>query len=184
MRRRPTAVYRVIDEEELLGHRAAVGTDICAEHWCPPADLPQTRGQWGGSSRWRTGWGSTALAVAALAAVAAALLSLGGAVGASHASVVGPPASSPTPLRRWKATKRTPHRVAVTARRHATAPPRFVADSPSTGRAGKAEPRRARRRAAARRLQPSAGPSPAATAAPADPTAAQTGPAAEFGFER
>jgi hypothetical protein len=184
MRRRPTAVYRVIDEEELLGRDTAVDTSILAEPWRPPAASPAARGRWGGLSRRRTGWGSTALAVAALAAVAAALLSLGGDVGASHASVVRPPASSWTPLRLWTATKRTSLHVAVAASRHATTRPRFIADSPSTGRLGKAESRRARRRAAARQLQPSAGSPPAATVSPADPSPAQAGPAAEFGFER
>jgi hypothetical protein len=184
IRRRPTAVYRVIDEEELLGRDAALDTIIRAEPWRQPAGPPAARGGWGGLSRRRTGWGSTALAVAALAAVAAALLRLGGDVGESHASVARSAASSRTPQRLRTATKRTSLHVEVAASRHATPRPRFIAASPSTGRARKAEPRLARRRAAARQLQPSAGSPPAATVSPADPSPAQAGPAAEFGFER
>jgi hypothetical protein len=185
MRRRPTAVYRVIDEEELLGGGAAVDSGTRPEGWRPPAGTPTPRCWWRNGWRWRTGWGSTALAVAALAAVAAALLSLGGEVGASHAWVAPAAASQRSGLRLWTASKRTSPRVAAVAGRRAATAPRLRANAPSTRRPGNADPRRVRRRAAARQTRTSAGSPPAATAAPADPAAVQAGgPAAEFGFER
>ena len=75
MRRRPIAVYRVIDEEELLGG----GSEQIREGFALPEDLEGAISRRAGRRRrhvrLRGGWGSTAAAVAGLSASAALLLS-------------------------------------------------------------------------------------------------------------
>jgi len=71
MRRRPTAVYRVIDEEELLGG----GSELIAEGMATPVDLERaSSGRARRRLRFDGAWGSTAAAVVGLSGIAALLL--------------------------------------------------------------------------------------------------------------
>jgi hypothetical protein len=194
MRRRPSAVYRVIDEEELLGGHTSPDTSIPIGAWGPPAGplaappAGLSAGPPAGSpaSRRRlrglTGWGSTALAVGALAAVAAALLSLGDDIGASNPAAAPAPAVARTPPRLRTTASRPSRRMPPPDRRRTPTRPRFTASKSTTAWLGRAEPRRLRRRVNALRYHPADGPS--TTVAPAEPSPAQAGPAQEFGFER
>jgi hypothetical protein len=178
MRRRPTAVYRVIDEEELLGGHATADSSIPMQAWRAPAGPPASHSRWRGL----TGWGSTALAVGALAAVAAALLSLGEDVGASNSVAARRQAVARTPLQLETTVKGPSRCVRPSDRRRTPTRPRFAASTSSTARLGGAKAGRMRPRATARRRHPAE--LPAATVPLAEPSPAQAGPAQEFGFER
>ena len=82
MRRHPVAVYRVIDEEELLGGEdfELASRQLVGAH-APDRKLRRQRRRW-------SGWRSTALGVVALACIAGLLLD------------VSPRAQAPVPSRR------------------------------------------------------------------------------------
>lgn len=127
MRRLPTAVYRVIDEQELLGGEAV---DWAAEGGAQAVRSPVPgpvvrRRAWRPRAAHRLGWASTASAAAALVCVALLLLHL--------------PSQTRTPVAERRAA-RADHRDARSARvRSVTAP---------------AAPRRARARPADHRTLP------------------------------
>jgi len=107
MRRHPVAVYRVIDEEELLGGE---GFELASRRQLAGGDAPsralrRQRRRWGG-------WGSTALGAVALACIAGLLLDVsprpyaqmparhpGAAAPAGHVLKVVAPAALPAPTR-------------------------------------------------------------------------------------
>jgi hypothetical protein len=130
MRRRPVAVYRVIDEEELLGRD---GVELVGGE----CELLPASGFAAGDMRDRlpgrdyvrswSGWRSTTLGVVALACVAALLLSVSSRVAAPvTAPAVSPPGrpAAPThvavavvaPARRPQRRPRTPEKVLRPAR--------------------------------------------------------------------
>jgi hypothetical protein len=165
MRRNPVAVYRIIDEEELLG-----GEDF------ELSSRPELAGRAARRAlrRGRTGWGSTALGVLALACVAALLLML------------SPRARPPLP-----ATP-TPPRASTPASPALTVTP---AAMPARARPPHAVRSRTRR-LIVRRERRAPAPGPAGTARGARPavTVSRAGrsvtppirfaPDLEFGFER
>jgi hypothetical protein len=122
MRRRPVAVYRVIDEEELLGSEgielAGAGDELTPSHELATDDLRDRVPRRTGVRAW-SGWGSTTLGVVTLVGVAALLLSVSSRV---VAPVTTPAASSPlrpvaplghvvpvvAPARRQSRMRRTP----------------------------------------------------------------------------
>jgi hypothetical protein len=183
MRRRPIAVYRVIDEEELLG---GDGIDVSYGAADPPVQPLSADGAPARPVAWRErsadwkGWATTAVGVVALAGVAVLLLSV-----STHArALVAASATSP----RIRSTRRPPQRIwrvvpaaasaRVQATRRATRRGRLRAGHRSR------PPRRVARAAvAARRLVLGAGASRPA-AAPGPAASAQPVPDQEFGFER
>jgi hypothetical protein len=190
MRRRPVAVYRVIDEEELLGGAAVDELDDACE-------IPPTTGSLAtiapvrqSSLRERfsawSAWGSTALGVAALACVALLLLR-----GSAHVRVPAPPrrvasrahastapehsVAAAAPVRRAAPRRRAapvgPARQVVAPRSRHT-----VVDMVVHGLPRGSAPATPPTRVAASRPQSEA-------VAPA-PRRAPAAPAREFGFER
>jgi hypothetical protein len=173
MRRRPVAVYRVIDEAELLGGEAIEALD--GEHGLAPPSPFRAREQRTPRRQRLGGWASTGLAVAVLVGVAAVLLSV-----SSHVrSPVAVPAASP-PLR-------------------PTPPPRrAVVLTPPLKRRSPPRPQRRVRPAGVLHAQARRGRIVHATRAPAAvraptvagwtdrpvPTARPPGAGEEFGFER
>jgi hypothetical protein len=208
MRRRPSAAYRVIDEEELLGAGACLDE---ADHGSE--FVARTRH---GSKLHRprplgsvTGWGSTVVAIVVLAGVAAVLFAT-----SAHAPASSPPSRTATDggrpqrsnlavtaletvdrrpsrslrrLRHRARPMRAPRRSAMS--RHPAVPRHGTARRGSKGH-GRGH-RRQRRRGEAIRARVPRYPVAGATAAapqPTPPTAAAAepaaGPATEFGFER
>lgn len=96
MRRHPIAVYRVIDEEELLGGEGLERLD--GEHGLSPAPESAVRIT-RSPRRWRLGgWGSTAAAVAALVGLAGLLMSVASHVPSPAAlPAAAPPLHPPAP---------------------------------------------------------------------------------------
>ena len=194
MRRRPVAVYRVIDEAELLGPEDVelVGGEL---HFAPSRE--RVTGEVAHVPPWRHvlagggGWLPTLLAVAALGGVAVLLLS-------TSAHVRGPVAvRAPLPL---PATTLRPRVIAAVVAVRRRPPVRRMA-SVVRHQAPRTVARRSRRRAAlraprrspAQRTQPPhfatpvARPAEAAPAPRADARAvmlARPAPDGEFGFER
>ena len=183
IRRRPTAVYRVIDEEELLGGTTPVERGIVEEGW-PLSGSEATGNRRRGPSRPRTGWASTALAAAALAAVAAALLSLGGNAGASNASDARQAARGRMSIRAGSPARISSHRVAPAAAHHAKAGLHVIVGQPRLKRLRGTARARLRRGVTEGRLPPVAGAAPAAAARSANPPPSPAEPVQEFGFER
>lgn len=187
IRRSPVAVYRVIDEAELLG-----GDDLCDEwgeaalEW-PAAEPPVAAPR-------RTTWWRR-VAVPAAVAVALGALALVGIAAPPRAGVVHPSrgvlatlgaaATSPepwaTPRRRGPAAV---PRATVLAPPHArprpTQPPR--SSHPARGAGRPPGPQALRR--AIRQLATRATRAPRTQAAPVQVRAAPPSPAGEFGFER
>jgi len=197
MRRRPIAVYRVIDEEELLGG----GSEQIRDGLALPDDLersiPQRVRRRRRCVRLRSGWGSTAAAVAGLSVIAALLLST-----TAHAP------AAPRQFRRAPSSRQHPGGalrplpLRNPARRHA----RLVRHRDGTPRASRhlkprhlrlpglhredgsrhAPPQPARLKTGTPLAASDAGVHPVETPQPERrPTAAASaGPSAEFGFER
>jgi hypothetical protein len=115
MRRQPVAVYRVIDEEELLGGE---GVEALGEHESAPSLEFGAREQRAPRRQRLGGWGATGLAVAALVGVAALLLN----VSPHVRPPVAVPAASP-PLRPTPPAGRA-IAVAAPARRRSPSRPR------------------------------------------------------------
>jgi hypothetical protein len=179
MRRRPVAVYRVIDEDELLGGDGGLfdAHTISAERLAAPVP-PQPAATSGARRRPAPAPGlrSTALAVAALASIAAALLDLSGTAVTSTAR----PVASPVHPRPASAPRSAPASVAA-GRRHA----RLARPANRSTHAQRKPATRARRRveAALRPAHAAAGVTER-LAQPRRPTTPPPGPAQEFGFER
>jgi len=190
MRRRPVAVYRVIDEEELLGGAAVDELDDACE-------IPPTTGSLAtiapvrqSSLRERfsawSAWGATALGVAALACVALLLLH-----GSAHVGVPAPPRrvashAHASTARQHSAAAAAPVRRAAPRRRAAPVGParqvvaprsrHTVVDMVVHGLPRGSAPATPPTSVAASRPQSEA-------VAPA-PRRAPAAPAGEFGFER
>jgi len=185
MRRRPIAVYRVIDEQELLGGEPVewLGDDRAASDRSPVPRPVVRRGSSRPRAAHRLGWASTASAVVGLVCVALLLLHLASpprapvatpsAVGAEHREAggsrvgrVAAPASS-------RANRRPAQRRI--ARRRATKPPRRSALLGVVAPAG-APSAPVTTRSHVSSVSAAAGQGGAAEA--------QTAAALEFGFER
>jgi hypothetical protein len=184
MRRRPIAVYRVIDEQELLGGDDIEGLDAA---WAPVPDPPARPVAIGRAYSWREratrrmGWASTASAVAVLLCIALVLL--------HTASPARTPVTAPTASRAVGTAPRVGRILRVAAARSLQ---RTRSRRPGGNRS---RIKRPRRRSGAKGSW-AAGPRPARVApsrrarvvpaVPVPPSAA--GPhyasAQEFGFER
>ena len=121
MRRRPIAVYRVIDEEELLGGEGIGLSGTAGDPLQPlPADgLPVRPAAWRErSGSWR-GWASTAVAVVALGGVAVLLLGISA---HARAPVAASDASPRIPSKRPTRGIRRPDTAVASGRAQATRP--------------------------------------------------------------
>jgi hypothetical protein len=187
MRRRPVAVYRVIDEDELLGgDRIDAPDDADGEPAGPPAPRAASVRRLVSGTGWPAlpGWAVSAIAVAALAVVASLLL---------HRSP-GAPAHAALPVAPVEVATRHAHRATaggpppLRAGLHAPPLTRTRAKPRTRRRPVGVRAHRARRVLAARAdsspvaLPIPDGPSAGTVAAPAVP-AIQL-PEQEFGFER
>jgi hypothetical protein len=173
MRRQPVAVYRVIDEEELLGGEGVGALDGEYE-LAPPLEFgareqPVPRRQRLG------GWGSTGLALAALVGVAGLLLTV-----SSHVRpAVAVPAAAP-PLRPTQPVRRA---IAVAAPAQRLSPPRPKRRVRPAG-APRAVPRRVPRVRARSAPTAARASSVARWSDRPVPTHMPVGAGDEFGFER
>jgi hypothetical protein len=182
MRRRPIAVYRVIDEEELLGGEGIGASDAAGDPRVQPLSAdgaPVRPVAWRErSARWKS-WASTAVAVVALAGVAALLLSV-----STHArALVAASATSPR-IRSKRPSQRIWRVVPAAASTRVQATRRAARRGRLRAGHRTRLPRRVARPAVAARglvlatgaSRPAAAPGPAASAQPV--------PDQEFGFER
>jgi hypothetical protein len=207
MRRRPTAVYRVIDEDELLGGEALDGFHDAPDRLADRAATPWPAAVLGAPPRLtaRLGWLPTAAAVGGLVCVALLLLSL-----SRHGEPVTPAAlagrhaqspraaavlrraaqrSSPSNARRGQSPRAptVPRRAAQrSSRPNARAGyrrPLRVHSGPGSGHRSPRTPRGAPRRTVRPKAAPSrqSGGESAPAIAPASAVSAAN---REFGFER
>ena len=182
MRRRPIAVYRVIDEEELLGGE---GIGLSGAAGDPPlqplpADgVPVRPAAWRERSASRRGWASTAVAVVALGGVAVLLLGISA---HARAPVAASDASPRIPSKRPTRGIRRPDPAVASGRAQATRP----ATRPGRLRTGRRTrpPKRLAKSAVTVRRPASSAPASRPSGAPGQAADAQPVPDQEFGFER
>ena len=188
MRRRPIAVYRVIDEEELLGG----GSSETREGPVLPDDLERAISGRVRRRRRRPrlhgGWGATAASVAGLSAIAVLLLST-----TAHAPAAPRPLRfEPVSRQRRSNVSRPP--VLTTTPAHRRGKPRRSRPAPRQVRRPVLHRRDASRSPSSQPTRVQAAAPPAASAVGSTSVAApdsapstidpSTGPSAEFGFER
>jgi hypothetical protein len=181
MRRRPIAVYRVIDEDELLGGEALDGfhdaSDRVADRAAPPSPATVRSGP-PRLTGWM-GWLPTAAAVGGLVCVAVLLLGL-----AHHDA----PSTAAALARRHAQSPRPPAVPWRSAERSSRPKPRSGYRRPLRQHGGPASrhrsPRSAARAAPRRTVRPAVGLSRRTGAPPAIEPASGAPAAQEFGFER
>jgi hypothetical protein len=187
MRRRPIAVYRVIDEQELLGGDDVEGSYRAADRPADQSPVPGpavARPPWRRGAAHRMGWASAASAVAALVCVALLLLNL---PPPAREPVQAPPASHPAAAepradRVWRvAATASPAHAQARSTQRARAHRRRPKARLRGGSTGHPPPPGARSARVA--LSPRASDVPAAQA-PGRSVAVQAASGQEFGFER